>query len=97
MRSHAKVVIVGGGAMGCGLAYHLAKEGDRGISVAMNEHQVRSMFKRLDDLERRDPITMQSLERFAAIKKEAIEHMARRRRNITGFSSTPVRRTRVWE
>ena len=27
MQSHAKVVIVGGGIMGCGLAYHLAHEG----------------------------------------------------------------------
>ena len=25
--AHAKVVIVGGGVMGCGLAYHLAHEG----------------------------------------------------------------------
>ena len=25
--SHARVVIVGGGIMGCGLAYHLAHEG----------------------------------------------------------------------
>ncbi|MEL6226526.1 MAG: FAD-dependent oxidoreductase, partial [Pseudomonadota bacterium] len=24
---HARVVIVGGGIMGCGLAYHLAREG----------------------------------------------------------------------
>ena len=27
MKSHARVVIVGGGMMGCGLLYHLAKEG----------------------------------------------------------------------
>ena len=25
--AHARVVIVGGGVMGCGLAYHLAHEG----------------------------------------------------------------------
>ena len=27
MKSHAKVVVIGGGAMGVGLLYHLAKEG----------------------------------------------------------------------
>ena len=27
MKSHARVVIIGGGAMGVGLLYHLAKEG----------------------------------------------------------------------
>jgi dimethylglycine dehydrogenase len=31
MRSHARVVIVGGGVMGCGLLYHLALEGWRDI------------------------------------------------------------------
>ena len=29
--SHARVVIVGGGVMGCGLAYHLAHEGWRDV------------------------------------------------------------------
>ncbi len=27
MKSHARVVVIGGGAMGVGLLYHLAKEG----------------------------------------------------------------------
>ena len=27
MKTHAKVVIIGGGVMGCSLAYHLCKEG----------------------------------------------------------------------
>ena len=27
MKSHAKVVVIGGGAMGAGLLYHLVKEG----------------------------------------------------------------------
>ena len=31
MPSHAQVVIIGGGVMGCSLAYHLAKEGWKDI------------------------------------------------------------------
>ena len=31
MQSHAKVVIIGGGMMGVGLAYHLAEEGWKNV------------------------------------------------------------------
>ncbi|MBW2618318.1 MAG: FAD-binding oxidoreductase, partial [Deltaproteobacteria bacterium] len=27
MKSHARVVVIGGGAIGCGVLYHLAKSG----------------------------------------------------------------------
>jgi dimethylglycine dehydrogenase len=31
MRSHARAVVIGGGAMGCSLLYHLAKLGWRDV------------------------------------------------------------------
>lgn len=39
--SHAKVVIIGGGVMGCGLAYHLAHEGWTDV-VLLEKHELTS-------------------------------------------------------
>ena len=39
--SHARVVIVGGGVMGCGLAYHLAHEGWTDV-VLLEKHELTS-------------------------------------------------------
>ena len=33
MKSHARVVVIGGGAMGVGLLYHLAKEGWKDVML----------------------------------------------------------------
>lgn len=67
------------------LVYHLANEGEKKLAY-YNEHQLKSLFKRLDAL---PPKILESLENFASIHKNAVRQLTAMRR---GYKLDQARR-----